>query len=413
MIKTMNRRSTTCSERGLLRCQRARHGALAALAPALKGGAFSAILTGMAVFGSAAWAAPADIRTDFGDTDILVTLPQPTLTQTALPDNAEELADTIQQQILQARRDGDPRYLGYASSLLAQWPEDRLTDRLRVLRATVQQSLHQFDEARADLQTVIATTDDPIQRLQAHLTLANLELVQGRYEHAAENCQALLESSPGLIAYSCQAQVRGRTGQPQSAYQRLLDHTRTERRQNNNERVWAEGTLADLAAQLGDPRARDHWQLILNLQPDDLYTRTRLADWFLDNQQPENVLSLTESYEHVDSLAVIRAIAMQQTEHPQADALITRLRERFSEARWRGSLLHERDLARFQLDVEGQAPQALGYALANWQDQREPEDTRLVLRASIAAGEEERASSVRDWLKQHRQTDNRYPETDS
>jgi hypothetical protein len=53
MIKTMNRRSTTCSDRGLLRCQRARDGALAALAPALKGGAFSAILTGMAVFGYA------------------------------------------------------------------------------------------------------------------------------------------------------------------------------------------------------------------------------------------------------------------------------------------------------------------------------------------------------------------------
>lgn len=413
MIKTTNRRLTTCSDRGLLCHQRARHGALVALAPALKGGAFSAILTGMAVFGSTAWAAPADIRTDFGDTDILVTLPQPALTQAPLPDNAGELADTIQQQILQARRDGDPRYLGYASGLLSQWPEDRLTDRLRVLRATVRQSLHQFDDARADLQTVISTANDPTQKRQAQLTLANLELVQGRYEQAAVQCQALIESSPGLVAHSCQAQVQGRTGQPQVAYQQLLDRTRADQRHNSSARLWAEGTLADLAAQLGDARARDHWRFILSQQPDDLYTRARLADWFLDNNQPENTLPLTEGYEHVDSLAVIQAIAMLQTNHPQANAVITRLRERFSEARWRGSLLHERDLARFQLDVEGQPQQALSHALANWQDQREPEDTRLVLRASIAAGEEEPANTVRNWLNQHRQTDSRFPETDS
>ncbi|WP_342631618.1 tetratricopeptide repeat protein [Marinobacter alkaliphilus] len=413
MIKTMNRRSTTCSDRGLLRCQRARDGALAALAPALKGGAFSAILTGMAVFGSAAWAAPADIRTDFGDTDILVTLPQPALTRAPLPDNAEELADTIQQQILQARRDGDPRYLGYASGLLSQWPENRLTDRLRVLRATVQQSLHQFDDARADLQTVITTANDPAQKRQARLTLANLELVQGRYEQAAAQCQALIESSPGLVADSCQAQVEGRTGQPEQAYQRLQELTFTNSRAGSTERLWAEGTLADLAAQLGDARARNHWQFILSQQPDDLYTRARLADWFLDNDQPDNTLALTEGYEHVDSLAVIQTIAMLQTNHPQATAMITRLKERFSEARWRGSLLHERDLARFQLDVEGQPQQALSHALANWQDQREPEDTRLVLRASIAAGEEEPANTVRNWLNQHRQTDSRFPEADS
>lgn len=412
MIKAMNRRSTTCSDLGLIRCQHANHGVLAALAPALRGGAFWAILTAIAIFGPATWAAPADIRTDFRDTDILITLPQTALTQASLPDDATELANTIQQQILHARREGDPRYLGYASGLLAQWPEARMTDRLRVLRATVQQSLHQFDDARADLQSVIANTNDTTQRLQAHLTLANLELVQGHYENAAEHCQALSEISPGLIAQSCQALVKGRTGQPQLAYRELLDLTRGVRRADVTERLWAEGTLADLAAQLGDSRARDHWQFILSQEPEDLYTRAQLADWFLDNHQPENTLALTEDYEHVDSLAVLRTIAMIQTGHPQATALIADLQQRFSVARWRGSLLHQRDLARFQLDVEKRAGEALKHAFANWQDQREPEDTRLVLRASLAAGDKARASTVLNWLRQHRQTDHRFPETD-
>ena len=413
MIKPTNRPLITCSDHGALRRQSSKGRWLAAQLPALKGRAFSAILTGMVVFGPAAWAAPADIRTDFNDTDILVKLPQAALTNAERPTDPTRLADTVQQQILQARRDGDPRYLGYASGLLADWPETRMTERLRVLRATLRQSLHQFDDARADLQTVIDSGSDPAQRLQARLTLANLELVQGRYDAAAEHCQVLANDMPGLIAYSCVAQVQGRTGQPQPAYQQLLEHRRQAGLRDVTGKLWAEGTLADLAAQLGNPLAPDHWRYILSQEPEDLYTRARLADWLLDNDEPEKALAITDNYEHVDSLAVIRAIALLRADHPHADALITRLRERFAEARWRGHLLHQRDVARFQLDVEGQPEQALIHALANWQDQREPEDTRLLLRASMAAGEDAPTRNVRNWLDQYRQTDARFPEIET
>jgi lipopolysaccharide biosynthesis regulator YciM len=239
-----------------------------------------------------------------------VTLPAPGLTATTPPPTADKLADLIQAQILRARTTGDPRFLGYSEGLFQQW-QGVLTDRLRVLRATVQQSLHNFDQARDDLTQVIGTTSDRQQRIQALLMLANIELVQGEYQAAAKYCNQLEQQLPGLIAASCQAQTQARTGQPEAA---------------------------------------------------------RLAE---------------------------------------------ALRERFAEAQWRGNLLHQRDFARFQLDIDGNADAALNNARGNWRDQREPLDTRLLLRAAIAAGDQSQLNTTRAWLQSHGQTDARYPESGS
>jgi hypothetical protein len=104
---------------------------------------------------------------------------------------------------------------------------------------------------------------------------------------------------------------------------------------------------------------------------------------------------------------------MKRADHPRADSLISNLRERFAEARWRGTLLHQRDIARFQLDVEESPSDALENAVGNWADQREPLDTRLLLRAADAAKDTQQQRAVRQWLETQEQTDARYPETSS
>jgi hypothetical protein len=152
---------------------------------------------------------------------------------------------------------------------------------------------------------------------------------------------------------------------------------------------------------------------VLTLQPDDLYIRGQMADWHITQSQYEEAIALTEGYEQVDSLAVLRAIAMKQSGHPDAARLAEALRERFAEAQWRGNLLHQRDFARFQLDIDDDADAALNNARGNWQEQREPLDTRLLLRAAIAAGDQSQLSTTRAWLQDHGQTDARYPETGS
>ncbi|MFC6683265.1 tetratricopeptide repeat protein [Marinobacter koreensis] len=110
-----------------------------------------------------------------------------------------------------------------------------MTDELRVLRATLYQSQHKFDKARTDLRTVIQQGYGP-QRLQALLTLANVQTVQGRYDQARTACQQLQQAMPGLISQSCLALVDARTGQAREAYQTLLAgyrQARGQQRRNN------------------------------------------------------------------------------------------------------------------------------------------------------------------------------------
>ncbi len=409
MIRTTNRPLTSCSDacecaRQFTSCLR-----LTDLYPALRGGVFSGLLVLSLV--APALGAPAPIQSDFRDDQVLMTLPDLSSTQTSDIRTAQELADQVKTHLQQARSEGDPRFLGYAQRLLQDWPADRMTDSLRVLRATLWQSLHRFDEAREDLNLVLARDGRTQDHVQALLTLANLEIVQGRYADALTACKQLEKLYPGLIAASCQAQVLARTGQADTAYTELKALMQQAQGQGNTTAMlWAEGTLADIAAQLGLPEAEQHWRNVLALDPDDLYSRTQLADWLIQKQRFEQAVALTKGYNAVDSLAVLRAIALQATGSGQAKSLVASLDERFTEARWRGNLLHQRDYARFLLDIQQQPDEALTYARQNWQSQREPMDTRLLLRAAGATGNSAVITTTGEWLASINQRDARYPE---
>jgi len=364
-------------------------------------------LAGLTGFSASATATPGPIKTDFNDSDVLLKLPEPTLTAPAIPASPEQLADLVRRRIDRARSTGDPRFLGYAEGALQQW-QGELTDRLLVLRATLEQSLHRFASARHDLDSVIHNARDPQQKTQAILLLANLETVQGNYGAAKKHCEQLHQRYPGLIASSCLAQLDARTGRARQAYQTLKRQVAVAKADTTSA-SWAEGTLGDIGAQLDMPEAAEHWRSVLDASPDDLYTRAQLADWNLSQNQPDRALALTAGYSEVDTLAVIRAIAMARSGHPAAGTLAESLRERFAEARWRGNLLHQRDMARFLLDIEGDAGAALTFAKRNWEEQREPFDTRLLLRAAHAADDDRSLQQVSSWLKEHGQTDARFP----
>lgn len=380
--------------------------------PALRGRAFwiGLGLAGLLLSPDPLQAAPSPIQSDFADDAVLATLPDSPPIPEQLPTTSTDLADRVQNLIGQARSTGDPRYLGYAERLFQRWPESQLDDRLLVLRATLSQSLHRFEQAREDLTLVLERSPNRQHRIQARLTLANLETVRGRYAEAQHHCHQLALEYPGLIAESCSAQAVARTGDPETAYRTLAALLARAEGERPTARLWAEGTLGDIAAQLGRDVAAKHWRHALSASPSDLYTRAQLADWHLQRRHYQAVLALTEGHEQVDSLAVIRAIAMLRGNHPEQAVLTRKLRERFSEARWRGALLHQRDYARFLLDVESRPEQALEHAWENWQSQREPLDTRLLLRAAQASGNKDTLAVLRQWLEQYGQTDARYPE---
>ena len=81
--------------------------------------------------------------------------------------------ETARRWIQLSRQTSDPRYLGRAQSVLTKWwdsanaPAD-----IAVLQATIEQSRHEFDKARASLLRVIRNAPN---HAQAWLTIATLE----------------------------------------------------------------------------------------------------------------------------------------------------------------------------------------------------------------------------------------------
>jgi predicted Zn-dependent protease len=248
----------------------------------------------------------------------------------------------------------------------------------------VLQRLHRFDEAEADLNKVLQQQPD---NAQAWLTRYSIALVRDDLETADRACQYLRQYRPGLLAESCTQEVASYAEQPEQAVSKLSRALEVASGAHPVERDYALVTLAVMASRLHLPEAGTYWQQSLLQDPDDLYRRARYADWLLDQRDPETVVKITQGYEPIDTLAVLRAIALKRTGHPDADALSQDLEQRFAEARWRGEFLHQWEYARFMLDVKNEPDAAFMAARENWKTQRAGPDRELLIRAAAAAGQ--------------------------
>jgi Tfp pilus assembly protein PilF len=311
----------------------------------------------------------------------------------AAPDRVELAVDLAREEIERARTLSDPRHLGRAQALLARWwnmttpPADVL-----LLRATIEQSLHQFDAARADLDKLLALRPADT---QAHLTRAVVATVRADYAAARESCAALRRLASPLVAETCQAPLDALAGDVDGAYTRLAAAIDT--RSPASLRTWALTTLAELAIQKGnDALAASHLDRVLSIDPDDVYALAALADTMLATD-PANASKLLAGYEHVDTLLVRRAIAESRAHGPDAAKLAQMMRDRFAAAAQRDDRVHLREEAMFALYVESDAPRALEIARENWFVQKELADARLLAEAAVEARNPAAAQPVIDW----------------
>jgi tetratricopeptide (TPR) repeat protein len=325
----------------------------------------------------------------------------------AAPDRVELAVAIARAEIGRARRLSDPRYLGRAQATLARWwgmerpPEDVL-----LLRATIEQSLHDFHAARADLDQLIARRPDDA---QAHLTRAVVATVTADYAAARQSCDAVAQLAPPLVALACRAPLDALQGDADKAYAELaaaLDGgtassaARVPRRSDPALREWALTTLAELAIQRGDEAlAGTHLERALAIDPDDAYARAALADVLLERQDPAAASALLAGYENIDNLLVRRAIAETRAYGPEAAALTQKMHERIMAAAERGDRVHMREEAMFVLAVDVDAPRALAIAQKNWGVQKELADARLLAQAAAAAREPEAAQPVIEWAR--------------
>jgi len=67
----------------------------------------------------------------------------------------------------------------------------------------------------------------------------------------------------------------------------------------------------------------------------------------------------------------------------------------------RGDTVHQREQARYELQLKGNAAAALKLAQRNWAVQKEAADVRIYLQAAAAAGDAQAAAPVLAWIKQN------------
>ena len=309
---------------------------------------------------------------------------------------------TAQRYITVARQETDPRYFGYAQAALAPWwsmaappPE------VRLLRAILLQSTHHFAEALRDLDAIVAA--DPANP-QAWLTRAIVQTVRGDYEAATASCARLSSLSTELVTITCVANVGTMTGRSAKSEALLETTLRRNQEADAGMQVWVLTLLGEMAQRRGDAKAaEERFKRALALDARDSYLLGAYADFLLDQKRAPEVIALVKEHTRIDGLLLRHALALRQG---GADAEALRnadaeLKARFEAAMRRGDTVHQREQARYELHIRGDARTALALAQQNWAVQKESADMIVLLEAAAKAGDKAAAAPVIDWAAKH------------
>ncbi len=321
------------------------------------------------------------------------------------PNNFALGVRVAQRLIELSRSDGDPRYLGYAQAALKPWWDGDRPE-LILLRATIRQSMHEFEPALADLKQLNRSRSADAQAL---LTQATIELVLGRYSDALKTCAQLQLQTPGLISEACGADARSLVGHF-DAYETLNARLSADSSVDADTRGWLHTMLAEmLERQNRYDEAHGHFEAAVRLAP-TLYARAAYADFLLARGRAEQALQLvsvavdkqsTRGVPLPDVLLLRQVLALHWL--GRADLLkpaLADMRARFEASRSRGQSLHGREEARLVLSVEADPSKALALAEQNWSIQKEAADTLILAQAAHAAGREDVLRKIRQFVAQ-------------
>jgi tetratricopeptide (TPR) repeat protein len=287
----------------------------------------------------------------------------------------------------QAHELGDPRFAGMAMSAIEPWRDDAtMPDDVLLMRANLQQYLHEFDAAAASLQRLLVRPGPP--RPQAWLTLATVRRVQGRYADSDSACREVASAGSSLHANACLAEnlaLRGDVDRARATFNGLL----ADARQPNATRAWLATSLAELEQRAGRAAAAEAaFQAALKLDSDS-YTTLAYADFLIDQKRPAQALTVLKGQARSDAVLLRLAIAGTQAKAASAAADVAEMRERIALANERpdAKVFHGREQAMFALGVDGDAASALELARGNVAHQREPLDLFVLAQAARASGQ--------------------------
>lgn len=320
----------------------------------------------------------------------------------AQPQDAGLATRVATQALRWARQDGDPRWLGQAQAALAPWwHQESPPDEVRLLRATLLQSTHDFDAALRDLHALSRKRPE---LAQAWLTLASVLQVTGRYDEAQAACQALDQAGAPWHAQVCALELSSLRGGADAAQRGLMDLVARAPRELSG---YINLVRAELAQRQGQTDQATALYVGLLATQDDAYAMGAYADLLLDQGKTAAVVSLLKGHERNDALLLRLAQAYGVTGDAALDRTKQALRARFAAGHERGDSVHRREEARFTLHLLKQPKQALILAQQNWQVQKEPADARILLEAAKAAGQPQSADDVRQFMRRWGWSDKR------
>ena len=299
------------------------------------------------------------------------------------------LALTVAKRYLdQAHELGDPRFAGMAMSAMAPWTDEAtMPDGVLMMRATLQQYLHEFDASVRSLQKLLARPA-PQPRPQAWLTLATVRRVQGRYADSDVACKQVAQAGAALHANACMAEnaaLRGDVDRARVAFTGLLATPALPA----TTQAWLMTSLAELEQRAGRVSAADAaFRMALKLDADS-YATLSYADFLIEQKLPAQALALLKGQARSDAVVLRLAIAGTQAKASSAAADAAEMRERIGLANERpdAKVFHGREQAMFALLVEHQPERALELARGNVTQQREPLDLLVLAQAARASGQ--------------------------
>jgi Tfp pilus assembly protein PilF len=312
------------------------------------------------------------------------------------PRNADLAVQLARRYYEETAAEGDPRYIGYAQAALAPWWS--LADpppAVRVMRAVLLQFNHHFDAAMADLAAAVQAQPD---NGEAWAWQASIAMVQAQYPQARTACERLAPMASPLIGVACLAAVdavTGRAAPAAAALRKALQQADV----SASEMLWALTRLAEIEERRGDFAAAEAaFKQALALGITDGYLLAAYADFLLDRGRPAEVLALLQGRERSDLMLLRLALAAKATGSPALAGWSATLEARFDAARRRGDSVHEKEEARYALGILAQPARALPLAVSNFSVQREPADARVLLEATLAAGQPAAAEPALKWM---------------
>lgn len=288
----------------------------------------------------------------------------------------------------QAHELGDPRFAGMAMSAIEGWTDEAtMPDGILLMRANLQQYMHEFDASALSLQRLLARPSEQA-RPQAWLTLATVRRVQGRYADSDAACKQVAQAGAALHANACIAEnlaLRGEVDSARAAFTGLLATPSLPAAT----RAWLTTSLAELEQRAGRASAADAaFRAALKLEA-DAYATLAYADFLIEQKRPREALVLLKDQARSDAVVLRLAIAGTQAKAASAAADVAEMRERIALANQRpdAKVFHGREQAMFALFVEGRPEQALELARGNVAQQREPLDLLVLAQAARASGQ--------------------------